>query len=258
MQPCQLSAKTPVQKWQTIHIQTINVEKSKHVHIDVGGPNPINLHFSVGSKDNADAIVTKLQSSKEMSTPSPASSPPPDEPSTPPRQASPPKEAKKASVHFAPESPTVIPVSDDEEEPQAAEEEADAEEEEGDVATALYDFAADGADELSVAEGERLLIIERDGVEWWKCRNAKGGEGVVPASYLEVSCPSSSSKSKPKPRFSPRRALIQHRKSLRQRRRRRRRKWMMVQLPARPRSVPKLYASKRQRRRNVQTRSAKS
>ncbi|KAJ7129719.1 hypothetical protein C8R44DRAFT_777490 [Mycena epipterygia] len=179
------SDKTPVQKWQTVHIQNITVEKSKHVHIDVGGPNPINLHFSVGSKDNADAIVTKLESSKEMSTPSPASSPPPDEPSTPPRHASPVKEAKKASVHFAPESPTVIPVSDDEEEPQAAEEEADAEEEEGDVATALYDFAADGADELSVAEGERLLIIERDGVEWWKCRNAKGGEGVVPASYLE-------------------------------------------------------------------------
>ncbi|KAJ7700053.1 hypothetical protein B0H17DRAFT_1048381 [Mycena rosella] len=176
------SDKTPVQKWQTIHIQSINVEKSKHVHIDVAGPNPINLHFSVGSKDNADAIVTKLESSKQMSAPSPASSPPPGD-STPPRDVTSPK---KATVHFAPESPTVIPISDgEEEEEEAAEENGDAQEEEGNVVTALYDFTADGTDELSVAEGERLLIIERDGDEWWKCRNDKGQEGVVPAQYLE-------------------------------------------------------------------------
>ncbi|KAJ7180015.1 hypothetical protein C8R43DRAFT_971374 [Mycena crocata] len=179
------SDKTPVQKWQTIHIQNINVEKSKHVHIDVGGPNPINLHFSVGSKDNADAIVSKLESSKQLSAPSPTSSPPPAESSTSTRDVSPPKESKKATVHFAPESPTVIPISDDEEEQQAGEEDGEAEEE-GDVVTALYDFTADGEDELSVTEGERLLILERDGDEWWKCRNAKGREGVVPASYLEA------------------------------------------------------------------------
>ncbi|KAJ7095351.1 hypothetical protein B0H15DRAFT_829165 [Mycena belliarum] len=172
------SDKTPVQKWQTIHIQNINVEKSKHIHIDVGGPNPINLHFTVGSKDNADAVVSKLESSKQLSAPSPASSPPPD--------VNTPKEPKKATVHFAPESPTVIPVSDEEEEQQvAAEEDVVEEEDEGDIASALYDFAADGADELSVTEGERLLILERDGDEWWKCRNEKGQEGVVPASYLE-------------------------------------------------------------------------
>ena len=53
-------------------------------------------------------------------------------------------------------------------------------------AVALYDFSADGVDELSVAEGERLTVLEKDGDEWWKCRNSKGLEGVVPASYLEV------------------------------------------------------------------------
>ncbi|KAJ7638784.1 hypothetical protein FB45DRAFT_411916 [Roridomyces roridus] len=179
------SDKTPVQKWQTAHIQNIELEKSKHIHIDVAGPNPINLHFSASSKDNADAIVAKLESSKQLSAPSPAASPPPEEPAP-----------KKASVHFAPESPTVIPVSDDEEEPQAEEEEEGGEEEgtgeeEGDMATALYDFAADGADELSVAEGEQLLVLERDGDEWWKCRNSEGAEGVVPASYLEPASGSS-------------------------------------------------------------------
>ncbi|KAF7332148.1 hypothetical protein MKEN_00095800 [Mycena kentingensis (nom. inval.)] len=168
------SDKTPVQKWQTAHINSINVEKSKHVHIDVGGPNPITLHFSVGSKENADAIVTKLNSSKELSSASP------EEPASP-RAASPPREQpKKASVHFAhPDSPTVIPAREDSEEEEAPEDS-------GDYATALYDFEADGADELSVTEGEQLIILERDGDEWWKCRNAKGNEGVVPASYLEA------------------------------------------------------------------------
>ncbi|KAJ7047396.1 hypothetical protein C8F04DRAFT_1058665 [Mycena alexandri] len=175
------SDKTPVQKWQTAHITNITVEKSKHVHIDVGGPNPINLHFSVGSKDNADAIVSKLESSKQLSAPSPSSSPAPESSGPPPRGSSPPK-----AVHFAPESPTVIPISDEEEEAQPVEEE-EAEEEEGDMATALYPFNADAEDELSVAEGERLLVLERDGDEWWKCRNSEGREGVVPASYLEGS-----------------------------------------------------------------------
>ncbi|KAK7061699.1 hypothetical protein R3P38DRAFT_2831037 [Favolaschia claudopus] len=174
------SDKTPVQKWQTSHIININVEKSKHVHIDVGGPNPINLHFSVGSKDNADAIVSKLESSKELSAPSPSTSPPPES-STP----SPPK-----AVHFAPESPTVIPDPDDEEEEQEEVEEQEeaappAAQDDG-MATVLYDFTAAAADELSVSEGERLTVLEKDDTdEWWKCRNSKGKEGVVPASYLE-------------------------------------------------------------------------
>jgi hypothetical protein len=53
----------------------------------------------------------------------------------------------------------------------------------------LYDFEGTGSDELTVQEGERLWIIEKEGEEWWKCRNEDGIEGVVPASYLEVSHP---------------------------------------------------------------------
>lgn len=52
---------------------------------------------------------------------------------------------------------------------------------------ALYDFQAQGEDELSVGEGDKLWVLEKDGDEWWKCRNAEGHEGVVPASYIEVS-----------------------------------------------------------------------
>ena len=56
----------------------------------------------------------------------------------------------------------------------------------GERAVVLYDFTADGDDEMSVHEGETLLVLERDTDEWWKCRNGQGDEGVVPANYLEV------------------------------------------------------------------------
>lgn len=69
---------------------------------------------------------------------------------------------------------------------EAPEPEVD-EESDGETAVALYDFTADGDDELSVREGEHLIVLEKDGDEWWKCRTTDGREGVVPASYVEVS-----------------------------------------------------------------------
>ena len=187
---------TPVQKWQTKDIATVVSEKSKHVCIDIEGPSPISLHFHAGSKENADAIITKLHSSKALSSTTQEYAPIA-------RELSPPLDAvpsgmKKPSVHFSPASPDIIPSAPEEE--QAEEEEEEEQqilEPLGDSykpqpasvimeAIALYDFGADGVDELSVAEGERLTVLEKDGDEWWKCRNSKGLEGVVPASYLEV------------------------------------------------------------------------
>ncbi|KAF9481963.1 hypothetical protein BDN70DRAFT_829987 [Pholiota conissans] len=215
------SDKTPVQKWQTKDVSAVSSEKSKHVRIDIDGPTPTSLHFHAGSKDNADAIMAKLESSKALSSPS-------SSPLSPPAASEP---TKKASVHFSSASPVIIPEPDEEiedeelvedEEPHEVEEApvpqrqhyaapprvppatppvvASAahhdEEEEGEEAVALYDFTADGDDELSVVEGERLAVLEKDGDEWWKCRNAKGKEGVVPASYLEAVPGGSSSTTK--------------------------------------------------------------
>ncbi|KAF5387639.1 hypothetical protein D9615_000383 [Tricholomella constricta] len=194
------SDKTPVQKWQTVDVQSGTSEKAKHVNIDIGGATPINLHFHAGSKDNVEEIITKLNSSKALSGPTD----PLDTPRNSIARSASPNAApapKKASVHFSNSSPVIIPTPDDDEE-------ADEEEKEefhakgpsingngypahhgddGEVGIALYDFTADGDDELSISEGERLTILERDGDEWWKCRNSKGDEGVVPASYIEVS-----------------------------------------------------------------------
>jgi actin cytoskeleton-regulatory complex protein SLA1 len=61
------------------------------------------------------------------------------------------------------------------------------EQRDGEPAVALYDFNADGEDELSIQEGESLAVLERDADDWWKVRNSHGAEGVVPASYVEVS-----------------------------------------------------------------------
>lgn len=186
---------TPVQKWQTKDIATVAAEKSKHVSINIEGPSPISLHFHAGSKENADAIVTKLQSSKALSST-------PQEYAPMARGLSPPLDVpsgmKRPSVHFSPASPVIIPSAPEEEQGEEGEEEEQPILEQLDdsyklqpssvimEAVALYDFGADGVDELSVAEGEHLTVLEKDGDEWWKCRNLKGLEGVVPASYLEV------------------------------------------------------------------------
>ena len=185
---------TPVQKWQTKDIATVVAEKSKHVCIDIEGPTPISLHFHAGSKENADAIIAKLHSSKALSS-TPQDYAPIARSLSPPLDAAP-SEMKKPSVHFSPASPVIIPSAPEEEQAEE-EEEQQILEPLGDSyklqpasvimeAVALYDFGADGVDELSVAEGERLTVLEKDGDEWWKCRNSEGLEGVVPASYLEV------------------------------------------------------------------------
>lgn len=49
----------------------------------------------------------------------------------------------------------------------------------------LYDFEAQGDDELGVRQDQIVEILDSSHEEWWKCR-AGNQEGVVPASYVEV------------------------------------------------------------------------
>lgn len=54
--------------------------------------------------------------------------------------------------------------------------------------TILYDFMAQGEDEVTVGVGDEVVIID-DGKsdEWWHVRRTKNGkEGVVPSSYIEI------------------------------------------------------------------------
>jgi len=51
-----------------------------------------------------------------------------------------------------------------------------------------YDFMAQGEDEVTVAEGDEVLILDdTKSEEWWNVRRLKSGkEGVVPSSYIEI------------------------------------------------------------------------
>jgi hypothetical protein len=52
----------------------------------------------------------------------------------------------------------------------------------------LYDFMAQGDDEVTVAVGDEVIILDDSkSDEWWQVRRIKNGkQGVVPSSYVEI------------------------------------------------------------------------
>jgi hypothetical protein len=52
----------------------------------------------------------------------------------------------------------------------------------------LYDFMAQGDDEVTVGVGDEVIVIDDSkSEEWWQVRRLKNGkEGVVPSSYIEI------------------------------------------------------------------------
>ncbi|KAL3961577.1 hypothetical protein ACCO45_003100 [Purpureocillium lilacinum] len=52
----------------------------------------------------------------------------------------------------------------------------------------LYDFMAQGDDEVTVAAGDEVAVLDDSkSDEWWQVRRLKNGkEGVVPSSYIEI------------------------------------------------------------------------
>lgn len=183
-----------MQKWPTADVESSYTEKSKHVHIEITGANPINLHFNAGSKDTAEAIIDKLDSSKQIAMSQVADEAAPVEAQPAIASTSSPKPKKNGvSVRFASNPPSIISPRD----PDESSEPDDyvsaqnvAQPDDGNErATVLYDFVADGEDELAVGEGDRLIVLERDQDDWWKVRDSEGREGVVPAQYVELDAP---------------------------------------------------------------------
>jgi len=52
----------------------------------------------------------------------------------------------------------------------------------------VYDFMAQGDDEVTVAEGDEVIVLDATkSEEWWNVRRVKNGkEGVMPSSYVEI------------------------------------------------------------------------
>lgn len=191
----------------------IDESKAKVLNLNINSPSgDVSLQFNAGSKDTAEAIVSKIESSKRLAggddshangaarspspptikSPTPAAAPtsssrlqpPPAHPGTTPSPS-----GRSRGVRFDVSPPVEIahPPQEEPEEEEEEEEDHRAIAAAGNTAVVVYDFDADGDDELSVKEGDRLVVLDKDGSEeWWKCRRADGQEGVVPASYLEV------------------------------------------------------------------------
>ncbi|CEL57607.1 Actin cytoskeleton-regulatory complex protein SLA1 OS=Ustilago maydis (strain 521 / FGSC 9021) GN=SLA1 PE=3 SV=1 [Rhizoctonia solani AG-1 IB] len=173
------SDKTPVQQWQASSVLTVSSDKAKHVDIQIAsGGEVTTLRFVASSRDVSEAILQKVESSKQIATSGSGSGSTPTAPVPDPINTEVAKNHKNgASVRFAKSPDSVIPNPDDDDDDGPL----------GEQASALYDFTAQASDELSVKEGETLIVVNREeSEEWWKCRNMKGEEGVVPSSYIEL------------------------------------------------------------------------
>ncbi|KAJ2895993.1 cytoskeletal protein binding protein, partial [Coemansia aciculifera] len=55
-------------------------------------------------------------------------------------------------------------------------------------AVVLYEFSSDDPEELTVSEGDRVLVLDKSDPEWWQVQLSPphGRAGLVPASYVEL------------------------------------------------------------------------
>ena len=145
----------------------------------------LTLHIHCGSSDNARAILAKLETSKEAAGEALETIESETAGAESEEEAAP----EPKAVRWAPEpsaaspaSAVVSPIS------SAAQRNGSG----GEAATVLYDFDAQGEDELTVKENDSVSIVDRSDDEWWLVRNSRGQEGVVPAQYVQLGGDSSS------------------------------------------------------------------
>ncbi|KAK4047017.1 hypothetical protein OIV83_005703 [Microbotryomycetes sp. JL201] len=188
------SDKTPVQQYPLAELTDITHEKSKHLHLTF--PSAGELHFVIGSKDAFDEIMDKLDQDRATTTPSPVASVPtlPLAPAAPPAPPAPVTSAVPSATYIPPPPPIRTSSSNAIAPPPIRTASSSAPRTNGSSAVqtnavALYDFESQGDDELSLAEGQRVLYLDgaSDDPEWAKVRKVDTGEeGVVPMSYIEI------------------------------------------------------------------------
>ncbi|KAI8456989.1 hypothetical protein BY996DRAFT_4578923 [Phakopsora pachyrhizi] len=166
------SDKAGVQKYSISDVSITKIEKGKHLILQCATEE---RHFQVSSKD-LDDIVSKIRrTQQEAQTPS----------------STPVSALKNKTSPISQLTPTLRPPSTmtgSEKPPGPSGRKVSFLTPTGKCATALYDFDAQGDDELTVKEGDRLFVLDDvTDDDWWKCaKQSNGQEGVVPASYIEV------------------------------------------------------------------------
>ncbi|CAG8456662.1 8276_t:CDS:10 [Gigaspora rosea] len=163
--------KTPVQIWKISDVEDVKYEK-KNVTIKFGSPKSATFNFQTASKSDAEAIYRQYgecAASLELPTVN--------------IDASSIKSPRPSSAH-------------DSQNTEESESQADVEENETEevnemelpqpkIGIALYNFDAQGDDEISIQEGDEVWIIDDvSSNEWWKCRK-DDEEGMVPSSYIK-------------------------------------------------------------------------
>lgn len=189
------SDKAPVRQFPITNLQTFSIPSSKH--LDLSFTSGDTLHFHCGHKETADEIIDKIEFSKRIagaggsqahvqsqagvsddeaaivSTASPSAKGvrwAEEQQFLPPPPAHPLRANSASSFGSATASSPAAPTAS-----MTATRKANV----------LYDFEAQGDDELSVNEGEVVTVIDGDNEDWWTVKNDAGDQGVVPAQYVE-------------------------------------------------------------------------
>ncbi|KAI8879312.1 hypothetical protein K501DRAFT_297120 [Backusella circina FSU 941] len=181
----------PVQQYPILDVTKYLLD-SKNLHIEIEGAKSAVLNLQAASKSEAKAILAKItestraaqSASTHINNATPASPPvqiSPQPPVLPPmqnRQIPPPQ----------PQRATQPPVIEYQQEDEVEEEE---EEEEGancipKWGISIYNFQAEGGDELSVEENEQLYVLNYERTDgWWRVQKVDGLVGLVPSAYVQ-------------------------------------------------------------------------
>ncbi|KAI8341915.1 hypothetical protein BC941DRAFT_369299 [Chlamydoabsidia padenii] len=152
---------SPVRQFSILDITDYG-QDGKNVHVEIGDSANSIFDFQTSSKSEAKSILAKLDDSRAIANQH-RSATTPSVPS--PTMTQPPA---PANVEPEPEQPPPPPPC----EPRWA--------------IVLYDFDAQGEDELTVKEQEQVLITDYvSSNEWWTVEHQDGRSGIVPTTYVK-------------------------------------------------------------------------
>lgn len=150
---------SPVRQFSILEITDYG-QDGKNVHVELGDSANSVFDFQTSSKSEAKTILAKLDESRAIANRHrPATPPPTHQPTQHP--------AAPAIVEPEPEPEQSPPC-----EPRWA--------------IVLYEFVAQGEDELTVKEQEQVLVTDYvSSDDWWTVENQEGRSGIVPTTYVK-------------------------------------------------------------------------